>query len=71
MSSPSSGTIHHYTNDFTALNQQQVYRYINFHRPCYFPSIVADKEGKERKRYRYEDMMTPYVKFCSVQKPAL
>ncbi|MCH8162553.1 MAG: hypothetical protein IIA99_00435 [Proteobacteria bacterium] len=29
---------------------------------------MADKKSKERKRYRYEDMMTPYVKFCSVQR---
>jgi len=56
----------HHADDFASLNQQEVYRYINFHRPCYFPSIVIDKKGKERKRYRYEDMMTPYEKFCSL-----
>ena len=32
--------------------------------------MVTDKKGKERKRYRYEDMMTPYEKFCSVQRPS-
>lgn len=43
---------------------------INFHRPCYFPSIITDKKGKQRKRYRYEDMMTPYEKLCSLQRPS-
>ena len=31
---------------------------------------MTNKKGKERKRYRYEDMMTPYEKFCSVQRPS-
>jgi len=39
--------------------------YVNFHRPCFFPKTVADAKGKERKEYRYEDMMTPYEKFKS------
>lgn len=42
--------------------------YINFHRPCFFPETVTDKNGKERKRYRYEDMMTPYEKLKSLPK---
>ena len=65
------GTIHipqHHADDFASLNQHEVYRYVNFHRPCYFPSIITDKKGKERKRYRYEDMMTPYEKFRSLSK---
>ena len=60
----------HHADDFANLNQHEVYRYINFHRPCYFPSIVVDNKGKERKRYRYEDMMTPYEKFCSLPTPS-
>ncbi len=60
----------HHADDFTTLNQQEVYRYINFHRPCYFPSIVTDKKGKQRKRYHYKDMMTPYEKLCSLQRPS-
>ena len=42
--------------------------YINFHRPCFFPEIIIDSKGKERKRYKYEDMMTPYEKLKSLQK---
>ena len=60
----------HHADDFATLNQQQVYRYVNFHRPCYFPSIVTDKKGKQRKRYLYEDMMTPYEKFRALPRPS-
>ncbi len=40
--------------------------YVNFHRPCFFPETITDAKGKERKKYRYEDMMTPYEKFKSI-----
>ena len=40
--------------------------YVNFHRPCFFPETITDAKGKERKRYRYEDMKTPYEKLKSV-----
>jgi len=59
-----------YAVDFTALNNEQVYRYVNFHRPCYFPSIITDSKGKEKKKYRYEDMMTPYDKLLSLSRPS-
>ena len=39
---------------------------VNFHRPCFFPETITDANGKERKRYRYEDMKTPYEKLKSV-----
>lgn len=60
----------HYANDFTSLNSLQLYRYINFHRPCYFASITTDHKGKQKKYYRYEDMMTPYEKFKSLPRPS-
>ena len=56
----------HCAEQFKALNEQHVYRYINFHRPCYFPATITDEKGKERKTYRYEDMMTPYEKLRSL-----
>jgi hypothetical protein len=59
-----------YAADFTELNSQQVYRYVNFHRPCYFPTIITDSKGKQRKKYHYRDMMTPYEKFRSLPKPS-
>ncbi|MEQ1837842.1 MAG: hypothetical protein ABL858_05850, partial [Candidatus Nitrotoga sp.] len=40
--------------------------YVNFHRPCFFPKTITDAKGKERKKYRYDDMMTPYEKFKSI-----
>ena len=40
--------------------------YVNFHRPCFFPETITDAKGKERKRYRYEEMKTPYEKLKSL-----
>ncbi|MEQ1674814.1 MAG: hypothetical protein ABL865_07265 [Candidatus Nitrotoga sp.] len=40
--------------------------YVNYHRPCFFPETVTDAKGKERKRYRYEEMNTPYEKLKSM-----
>ena len=43
-------------------NINYLYPYINYHRPCFFPEIIIDDKGKQRKQYRYENMMTPYDK---------
>jgi hypothetical protein len=40
--------------------------YINFHRPCFFAHEEEDAKGKIRKKYRYQDMMTPYEKLKSL-----
>ena len=40
--------------------------YVNYHRPCLFPETVTDKKGKQRKRYPYEALMTPYEKLKSL-----
>ena len=40
--------------------------YLNFHRPCFFPTELIDGKGRIRKRYRYEDMMTPYERLKSL-----
>ena len=52
-------------NDF---NQQYLNPYLNFHRPCFFPETRLDDQGKQRKVYRYETMMTPYDKLKSLPK---
>ena len=44
--------------------------YVNFHRPCFFPEIITNAKGKERKRYRYEQMMTPYEKLKTLPNAA-
>lgn len=54
-----AGTI----NDF---NQAYLNPHINYHRPCFFPEIVTDSKGKQKKKYVYKNMMTPYDKFKSL-----
>lgn len=40
--------------------------YLNYHRPCHFPTECTDKKGKIRTRYRYADRMTPDDKLKSL-----
>jgi transposase InsO family protein len=40
--------------------------YINFHRPCLFAETITDPKGRQRKRYPYKLMMTPYEKLKSL-----
>ena len=42
--------------------------YINFHRPCLFAETITDTKGRQRKRYPYKLMMTPYEKLKSLYK---
>lgn len=37
--------------------------YLNYHRPCFFPEIIIDEKGRQRRRYPYEQMNTPYERF--------
>jgi len=39
---------------------------LKVHRPSCFPETITDAKGKERKRYRYEEMKTPYEKLKSL-----
>ncbi len=43
-----------------------LFPYMNYHRPCFFHEIKTDDKGKQRKVYKYENMMTPYEKFKSL-----
>lgn len=54
-----AGTI----NEFS---KRYLFPYLNYHRPCFFPETLVDKKGKQRKYYRYKDMMTPYDKLKSL-----
>lgn len=47
-------------------NQDHLVPYVNYHRPCFFPETFTDAKGRQRKRYRYERMMTPYEKLKSL-----
>ena len=42
--------------------------YVNFHRPCLFAETITDAKGRQRKRYPYKLMMTPYEKLKSLAK---
>ena len=44
--------------------------YLNYHRPCHFLTEYMDKKGRIRKRYRYQDVMTPYEKLRSLTDAA-
>ncbi len=44
--------------------------YLNYHRPCFFPEVIVDAKGRQRRRYRYEHMKTPYEKLKSIPEAA-
>jgi transposase InsO family protein len=50
-------------NDFC---REHLNPYINFHRPCLFAETITDAKGRQRKRYPYKLMMTPYEKLKSL-----
>lgn len=45
---------------------EPLYRYLNFHRPCFFPTVFVDDKGKQKRKYAYSDMMTPFEKLCTI-----
>jgi transposase InsO family protein len=47
-------------------NRDYLVPYINYHRPCFYAETFTDAKGKQRKRYHYKDMMTPYDKLKSL-----
>lgn len=53
-----------------AFAQEVLSPYLNFHRPCFFPTEQIDAKGRLRKHYRYEAMMTPYEKLKSLPEAA-
>jgi transposase len=61
---------HHIPQKWASLvnefNQSYINPHINYHRPCFFPETITDKKGKQRKKYYYKNMMTPYDKFKSI-----
>ena len=52
----------HFATELNAFCREFLNPYVNFHRPCFFAESVTDPKGKIRKRYRFENMMTPYEK---------
>jgi transposase InsO family protein len=50
-------------NDFC---REHLNPYINLHRPCLYAETITDPKGRQRKRYPYKLMMTPYEKLKSL-----
>jgi len=55
-----------WAQEMNEFNLKYLFSYINCHRPCFFHEIKTDEKGKERKIYKYENMMTPYEKLKSI-----
>ena len=55
-----------FADDVHAFNRDWLSPFLNFHRPCLFPTDTVDAKGRVRKRYRDADTMTPYEKFKSL-----
>ena len=52
----------HFASQVNLFTVESLSPYLNYHRPCHFPTEYTDKKGRIRKRYRYQDMMTPHEK---------
>lgn len=59
-----------YASLINAFNRDFLNPYLNYHRPCFFPEVTVDDQGKQRKRYSYKTMMTPYEKLKSLPQAA-
>lgn len=57
-----------YADELNKFNQMALNPYINYHRPCLFPTLLTDPKGKQKKKYEYKNMMTPYEKFKSLSE---
>jgi len=55
-----------YAADINRLCHTHLNPYVNFHRPCFFPEIFIDRKGRQKRRYPYHAMMTPYEKLRSL-----
>ncbi len=55
-----------YAQLLNEFNQAALNPYVNYHRPCLYPTIIIDNKGKQKKKYEYKNMMTPYDKLKSL-----
>lgn len=55
-----------YATLLNEFNQTALNPYVNYHRPCLYPTVIIDAKGKQKKKYEYKNMMTPYDKFKSL-----
>lgn len=60
----------HFATAVNVFTRDVLTPYLNFHRPCFFPEIILDDKGRQRRRYPYERMNTPYEKLKSLHSAA-
>lgn len=58
----------HWADELNGFNREHLMPFLNYHRPCYFPTTITDEKGKQRRKYHYDKMMTPYEKLKSLDK---
>ena len=56
--------------EVNAFTQGVLTPYLNYHHPCLFATEVRDGKGKVRRRYRRQDVATPYEKLKSLPDAA-
>lgn len=56
----------HFARIINIFNLYVLNPYINYHRPCLYPTIVTNEKGKQKRKYEYKNMMTPYEKLKSL-----
>ena len=56
----------YWADELNIFNREHLNPFLNYHRPCYFPTTITDEKGKQRKKYHYDKMMTPYEKLKSL-----
>ena len=55
-----------FAREVNAFARDTLSPFLNFHRTCLFPTEITDKKGRINKRYRYQDVMTPFEKLRSL-----
>lgn len=55
-----------YAEQLNQFNNETLNPYLNYHRPCVYPTVSIDAKGKEKKQYDYKNTMTPYEKLKSI-----
>ena len=48
-----------FAKDVNRFSSGPLTEYLNYHRPCHFPTESIDAKGKRRKHYRHQDLMPP------------
>jgi transposase InsO family protein len=55
-----------WATELNAFHRVHFNPYLNFHRPCFFATVTTDAKGKQKRKYDYAQLMTPYEKLKSL-----